>query len=119
MGRYYKGDVNGKFMTGVQWSDAHERFGAVEENTGYVDYVVYRGSYNEILKELNKIDKESIERVKNMFDKVSGYNDGIQRRFQVTNKDLSDYADYIIGMELKEFFDNNKHSNQCSFVSEF
>ena len=31
MGRYYNGDVEGKFMFAIQGSDAHERFGAVED----------------------------------------------------------------------------------------
>ena len=34
MGRYYNGDVNGKFMFAVQSSNAHERFGAEEMETG-------------------------------------------------------------------------------------
>ena len=32
MGRYYEGDINGKFMFGVQASNAADRFG-VEGNT--------------------------------------------------------------------------------------
>jgi hypothetical protein len=58
MGRYYNGDVNGKFMFAVQDSNAHERFGAVE------------------------------------------------------------YADYKIGMQLKEFFDKNKDCDECRFEAE-
>ena len=62
MGRYYNGDVNGKFMFAVQGSDAHERFGAIEEQSirqflyhNYINYVVYRDSYAEICAELDAI----------------------------------------------------------------
>ena len=72
MGRYYNGDVNGKFMFAVQGSDAHERFGAVEENQSYINYVVYRDSYAEICAELDSIDKSSIEKVDKMFNKEGG-----------------------------------------------
>lgn len=118
MGRYYNGDVNGKFMFAVQDSNAHERFGAVEENSGYVDYVVYRDSYNDIVEELDKIDKVSIKRVENMFNNERGYNDEIQKKYEVTPEDLSEYADYKIGVQLKEFFDKNKDCDECRFEAE-
>jgi|TARA_R110000796_G_scaffold215198_1_gene331191 hypothetical protein len=118
MGRYYNGDVEGKFMFAVQNSNAHERFGAVEENSGYVDYVVYRDSYNDIVEELDKIDKGSIKRVENMFNNERGYNDEIQKKYEVTPEDLSEYADYEIGMQLKKFFDKNKDCYECRFEAE-
>jgi hypothetical protein len=88
MGRYYNGDVNGKFMFAIQGSDAHERFGAVEEQANYINYVVYRDSYAEICAELDSIDKSSIEKVDKMFNEKSGYNDDIKKEFNVSEKDL-------------------------------
>jgi len=53
MGRYYNGDIDGKFMFAVQSSDSGERFGAIEEDSGYINYVIYReDSYKEIVEEL-------------------------------------------------------------------
>lgn len=37
MGRYYSGDINGKFWFGVQSSDAADRFGV----TGKADFLHY------------------------------------------------------------------------------
>ena len=118
MGRDYNGDVNGKFMFAVQGSDAHERFGAVEQESNYINYVVYRDSYAEICTELDSIDKSSIEKVDKMFNEKSGYNEEIKKEFNVSEKDLSEYADYEIGMQLKEFFDENPDCYECRFDAE-
>lgn len=119
MGRYYNGDVNGKFMFAVQGSDAHERFGAIEEQSNYIDYVVYRDSYAEICAELDSIKhNSSIEKVDKMFNEEGGYNDEIKKKFGVSEKDLSEYADYKIGMQLKEFFDDHPDVDECRFDAE-
>ena len=117
MGRYYNGDVNGKFMFAVQGSDAHERFGAIQSD--YINYVVYRDSYAEICAELDSIkNNSSIEKVDKMFNEKSGYNDDIKKEFDVSEKDLSEYADYEVGIQLKEFFDDNPDIDECRFDAE-
>ena len=118
MGRYYNGDVNGKFAFAVQDSNAHERFGAVEEESNYVDYVVYRDNYAEICEELESIDKSSIEKVDKMFSKENGWNDEILARYNVTLEDISEHADHKLGMQLKEFFDNHPDADECRFEAE-
>jgi len=119
MGRYYNGDVDGKFMFAVQSSDAHERFGARSEESNYIPYVVYRDSYAEICAELDSIKhKGHVDKVENMFNKEEGWNDKIQERYNVTDKDLSEYADYKIGLQLKEFFDDNPDTDECRFEAE-
>jgi len=118
MGRYYSGDIDGKFMFAVQSSDAHERFGAVEQEPGYIDYCIRRESYDDIVKELQKIDKGSIKRVSKMFDENRCYNDETQKKYDVTSLDLSEYADYRIGKQVKEFFDDNPEIDECYFQAE-
>ena len=105
-------------MFAVQGSDAHERFGAVEQESNYINYVVYRDSYAEICTELDSIDKSSIEKVDKMFNEKSGYNEEIKKEFNVSEKDLSEYADYEIGMQLKKFFDDNPDFDECRFDAE-
>lgn len=53
-----------------------------------------------------------------MFNEKSGYNDDIKKEFGVSEKDLSEYADYEIGMQLKEFFDDNPDCDICRFDAE-
>ena len=119
MGRYYNGDIDGKFMFAVQSSDAHERFGAVELEPSYIDYVVYRNSYDEICKELDSIKhKGYINKVEKMFEENDAYNDERMKEYNVTENDLSEWADYQIGKQLKEFFDNNPKIDECRFEAE-
>ena len=42
----------------------------------------------------------------------------IKKEFNVSEKDLSEYADYEIGMQLKEFFDENPDCYECRFDAE-
>ena len=51
MGRYYNGDVEGKFWFAIQGSDAPERFGAYE-NQGHINYSIDRDSLPEIIEEI-------------------------------------------------------------------
>lgn len=118
MGRYYNGDVNGKFMFAVQSSDAHKRFGAEEQERAYIDYEISRDKYDDIVKELDSIDKDSIERVNKMFKENAGYNDEIQKEYNVTRHDLSEYADYRIGKQVKDYFDENPKEDYCYLEAE-
>tara|TARA_Y100001970_G_scaffold285576_1_gene405711 strand:+ start:667 stop:1026 length:360 start_codon:yes stop_codon:yes gene_type:complete len=118
MGRYYNGDVEGKFMFAVQPSNAHERFGAVEYEPNYITYTIDRDKYDDIVKELNSIDRGSIDRVNKMFKENNGYNDEIMKQYNVSKKDLSEYADYMLGEQVKNFFDDNPDSYECNFEAE-
>ena len=120
MGRYYNGDINGKFMFAVQGSDAGEKFGAVEIENNYVEYYVSRDNYQDIIKELSEIKKRGgVDRVKAMFDKVDRYNDATQKEHNVSNEDLEDYADYELGNQMKEFFDDQPEEDELHFTAEY
>ena len=120
MGRYYTGDIDGKFMFAVQNSDAGERFGAVSQHSNYIDYVVYKeDSYEDICNELNAIEQTGcIKRVTKMFDNEVGYNDDICQKYGVSQKDLMEFADYRMGKQIKEWFDNNPMENELNFEAE-
>lgn len=119
MGRYYTGDIDGKFMFAIQSSDAHERFGAVEEESYYVPYVVFRHSYAEICAELDSIkQKGHVDKVDKMFNENIGYNKDVLKKYNISEHDLSEWADYQIGLELKEFFDDNPNLDECRFQAE-
>ncbi len=118
MGRYYNGDVEGKFMFAVQPSNAHERFGAVEYEPAYISYTIDRDKYDDIVKELNSIDRGSIDRVNKMFKENNGYNHEIMKQYNVSRQDLSEYADYRLGEQVKNFFDDNPDEYECNFEAE-
>ena len=119
MGRYYHGDIEGKFMFAVQPSDAGERFGAREQESNYIEYCVYRENVEEINKELQKIvEGGHVARVKNMFDNVNGYNNTIMKEYGVSQKDLAEYADYELGRKMVKFFEENEDTDHLYFSAE-
>jgi hypothetical protein len=120
MGRYYSGDIDGKFMFAVQPSNAGERFFARESEPEFVDYEVSRYDYLKIIEELEKIKSSgSVDRVQDMFDKTDyGWNDTIQKENGVSDHDLSEYADYKLGMKIKVWFDENPEDNYLNFIAE-
>jgi hypothetical protein len=120
MGRYYNGDIDGKFMFAVQSSAAGERFEAFDIEPQYVEYCVKRESYGHIEKTLNEIEKTgAVKRVKNMFDNEVGWNDEIQKNYNVSDKDVSEYADWVLGSKMKSFFDENKEEDYLYYNAEF
>jgi len=115
MGRYYTGDIEGKFMFGVQGSDAGERFGAVESNV--ISYSVSRRCYDDIVKELKSIEKSGcLERAEAIMRE--GYEPKSHFAQTPERRDLEDYADYRMGMKIKQWFDDNPKEDYLSFEAE-
>ena len=132
MARYYKGDIEGEFALGVQDSDAGERFGAVEightmtyiikddsTTTDSLHYEVDRECYELIVEELRLIEESgAVEKVQKMFEERLGWNDEIAEKYGVSHKNLEDYADYEMGMKIKQWFDDNPKENYLYFDAE-
>jgi|TARA_R100000482_G_scaffold121911_1_gene68619 hypothetical protein len=126
MGRYYYGDIEGKFMFAVQPSDAGERFGAYEVpiEPEYLDYKVERNSYDDICNELESIeDSGAVKRVKHMWSELEkegqmGYNQDDMKRFKVSDNDMSEYADWLMGKQMKDYFDENPDAKWLNFNAE-
>ena len=118
MGRYYYGDIEGKFMFAVQPSNAGERFGAQEEES-MVPYFVHRDFYDRIVEELESIEKSgSVDRVNKMFTYEMGYDDDTLKQYGVSKDDLKEFADYRLGMNMKEWFDANPEKDWLRYEAE-
>ena len=125
MGRYYNGDIDGKFWFAVQPSNAGERFGAKEISPYYIEYEIDReDSYNDIVKELESIESNgAIKKVDDMFKKLQllktdGYDDDTLKQYGVKEKDIEEYADYELGKQIKNWFDDNPDRDVLSFQAE-
>lgn len=125
MGRYYNGDIEGKFMFGVQCSTSGERFGAQEVASNWIDYEIDRDDFeilfNDQMKKLN--ENGAVSKCKEFFEWVDKENNNLystkdQEKFGITHADLSDYADYRLGMQIKDWFDNNKDRDTLCFTAE-
>lgn len=118
MGRYYNGDIDGKFMFAVQSSDAADRFG----KTGYNNYLEYYFDEDQIptIKQELKILKPNFEKVNKFFEELEkegrhGYNKEDTEKANISDQEMSDFADYRLG---KQIYDCIKEQGSCSFSAE-
>jgi hypothetical protein len=123
MGRYYSGDIEGKFWFGVQSSDAADRFGV--EGVPPETELVY--SYDEddlpsveeeIASIISTIGEDNIAKLDAFFDEVNGYNDDILKEHGISDifeKHISDYADLRLGIKIRDCI---KEQGYCSFNAE-
>jgi len=62
MGRYYSGDIEGKFWFGVQASNAADRFGSVG-NANYIEYYFSDHDLHEVEEEIANIENKLGDKV--------------------------------------------------------
>ena len=122
MGRYYQGDIEGKFWFAVQSSNAADRFGSIGYEPSYLEYYFNEEHLPKVQEELKKIeDVVSLEKIKKLdkfFNKVNGYNDHILEEhgiLSIWNEHKSDYADYKLGKQIEKCLLENK---ECNFQAE-
>jgi|ETNvirnome_6_100_1030635.scaffolds.fasta_scaffold20223_2 hypothetical protein len=126
MGRYYNGDIEGKFWFALQSSTAPSRFGRDYYEPNYVDYYFDKESLKDIRKEIQSI-KKTLGKYKKAFDEFfkenNTYNDEMLEKFfkkkkmDTSNlmKMLEDYADLGLGRKIEKCVKDN---NECSFTAE-
>jgi len=114
MGRYYHGDIEGKFMFAVQSSDAADRFGSLGQSPDIIEYHFSEEHLPIINEELEKL-KDAHEKVTKFFEQVDGWNDEMLKDYGLTEQDMSDYADYNLGKNIKDCVEEN---GDCFFSAE-
>ena len=114
MGRYYSGDIEGKFMFAVQSSTAADRFGSVYNEPSYVEYYFDEDQLDTIKEELETL-KDSYIKVSKYFEGKESYTDEDALSNGITKDDMSDYADYILGEKIMNCIIEN---GSCSFDAE-
>lgn len=122
MGRYYQGDIEGKFWVAVQSSNAADRFGSIGQEPSYLEYYFNEEHLPKVQEELKKIEDvvslENIKKLDEFFNKVNGYNNHILEEhgiLSIWNEHKSDYADYILGKQIEKCILENK---ECNFQAE-
>jgi len=129
MGRYYSGDIEGKFWFALQSSNAPSRFGAQEYEPSYINYYFDEEQLPKVKSELNRIEEilgEDLKRLQDFFEQTNGYNmimiiDFYQTRYNETINEeevkdmLVEYADYELGMKIADCI---KEIGQCNINAE-
>ena len=140
MGRYYDGDIEGKFWFGVQSSDDAEYFGAKDitsENkeedyhAGYVDYCIDNNNIDRVLEGI-RICKgclgENGNILMNFFESNNGYNDEMiiehymaKHNIQISEDELRGHLTYLarlqLGIQILIYFNQNPDKD-CNFTAE-
>ena len=123
MGRYYYGDIEGKFWFGVQSSDSADRFGVIGSEPSYLEYWFQQDDLPAVQEELKRIEKqfgEDFKKIKEFFEGRQSYNDEELAEYLGTaeafaKQILKEYADYELGKKIEQSIIEN---GQCSFTAE-
>lgn len=129
MGRYYDGDISGKFWFAVQSSYAPARFGGEEYEPNYINYYFGEEQLKEVKTELERIEEilgEDLKRLQHFFDNNNGYNeqmiiDWYKDHFNekldehCVKELLVEYADYELGMKISNCI---KENGECNINAE-
>lgn len=124
MGRYYSGSIEGKFWATVQNSDAADRFGVTGVEPQELYYYFDKGNLDDVEEELNVIKKQLgtyRTKMKEFFKSRGTYSDEDLANYLdipevKAKKLLKDYADYELGMKIRECILVN---GCCEFTAEY
>ena len=128
MGRYYNGDIEGKFWFGVQGSDDADFFG-VKGSPSYLEYYFDLEDKDEVKSNLEKCESnlgKNLKRLDEFFKQNDGYNDQMiieywKEKIEVEldadsiTTMLKWYARYGLG---KQIFNCIEEQGQCAFSAE-
>lgn len=127
MGRYYNGDIDGKFWFAVQSSDAPSRFGGHQYEPSYISYSFVAEEHlegvEEELKRIEDILGAKMKVLQDLFERQQGYNDAMiieeftKHGVDHSNltQDLVNYADYGLGQQIRQCLVDNEY---CDFDAE-
>jgi len=120
MGRYYDGDISGKFWFGVQMSNAADRFGSRGYEPNYIEYHFDEDNLEDCEKEIKAIEDklgDKLNLLEEFFNKPDRY--GFTRDeiygLGATDKDLEEYADLELGRKIRNCI---KEKGYCDFTAE-
>jgi hypothetical protein len=125
MGRYYEGDISGKFWFGVQPSNAADRFGSIGYEPSYAVYTFIKEDHLDTVK--NELDvirttigEDNIKLLDDFFEQNDLYSNIKMEEFNkdlpdIWNKHKSDYADYCLGLQIYNYLLEHDY---CEFTAE-
>ena len=127
MGRYYTGDIEGKFAFGVQSSAAADRFGKPGCAPGYLEYYYEDDNMPELKLEL-KVIEESLgahkralqiyfDLYKTEHDAPMDFPEYLKKAElpKLTEEQYKEYVDYALGRQI---LDCVEREGSCSFTAE-
>jgi hypothetical protein len=120
MGRYYSGDISGKFWFAVQSSDTADRFGKTGYAPSHLEYYYEIEDLPIVKEEIASIEAklgDKKERLYAFFNQEGKYiyQDEELREIDISEEDLREYADLLLGYQIAEALEEN---GSCQFTAE-
>jgi SPX domain protein involved in polyphosphate accumulation len=118
MGRYITGDLDYKFWFAVQSSNAADRFGVTGYEPSVLCYYFDEENLENVEEEIKNIEDtlgEKLKIIEDFFDSHNVYTDDQLTELNITQDELSDYADLCLGKQIRDCI---KETGQCSFEAE-
>ena len=118
MGRYYNGDIRGKFWFALQPSDAASRFGGEELEPNYITYYFQEEDLEGVEVEIQRIEKtlgDNKKVIDNFFIEKESYSRGDLEKIGITEEILREYADLDLGIKIRDCI---KENGDCTFDAE-
>ena len=122
MGRYYDGDIDGKFMFGVQSSDDADFFGQ-SGTPQFIDYYFTKEDIITVKKRLLECLKflgDAKPKIDKFFRKNDSFNDEMfEKEYGWKKKQTRKYLEWYARFELgKKIYKHLKNNDSCSFQAE-
>lgn len=112
MGRFYNGDIEGKFWVGLQPSDAAEQFGGYME----LSFSFTDGDIDQVKERLEELkDEKAFKKIEAFLKENTGYNDEMLAKAGITTEALSKYADHELGKKILKCL---QETGECNFTAE-
>jgi hypothetical protein len=118
MGRYYSGDISGKFWFAVQSSDCADRFGVTGETPNVLNYYFSEENLEDVEEEIQNIEEalgDKVRIIDEFFANRESYNDEALKEAGISKDELSEYADLQLGKKIRDCI---KEDGQCEFEAE-
>lgn len=118
MGRYYNGDIDGKFWFAVQPSNSADRFGVTGHVPDYIEYVFCQDDKPNVEAELKRIENalgEQLKLMEDFFSNHMSYNDDKLIDNGINPSMIGEYADYKLGQQILNCLNENGY---CEFTAE-
>ena len=119
MGRYYSGDIDGKFWFALQSSDCADRFGVTGEQPNFFNYYFGGDDLVSVEEEIKNIEEslgEKFQVIAKFFEGKNSYNDIMLAEAGITQDELRDYADLELGKKIRDCI---KENGSCNFEAEW
>lgn len=122
MGRYYSGDIQGKFWFGVQSSSDADYFGVEGVAPSCLEYYFDENNLPEVEEGIENCKKELGDwekKIDKFFKEINGYNDQIVEDYGFDVKTFNEKLEWYARLKLgKKIYKCIKEIGSCQFEAE-